>query len=233
MKKRALETENTKPQIHPNANDLDLAGIVYNSDCKLTTQAENWSFGRTDRIIVEGDHDVSITRSKHTIFLFEDGENERGEGSMDGKPVYRRGPLRGKIDLIPKDAEFKATYIGPTLRLTTISFSDELISLIPSRADFFSINARFYLKDRFLETACMEFIKSDSSLLKETLALTILSHSSMLHTTNTGKEGRRLSKPLKDMLIEYIEENLDTEIKISELAELAQISTFHFIRLFR
>lgn len=122
MKKRALETENTKPQIHPNANDLDLAGIVYNSDCKLTTQAENWSFGRTDRIIVEGDHDVSITRSKHTIFLFEDGENERGEGSMDGKPVYRRGPLRGKIDLIPKMQSLKQLILGQRYALPPSAF---------------------------------------------------------------------------------------------------------------
>ena len=35
------------------------------------------------------------------------------------------------------------------------------------------------------------------------------------------------------MLSDYIEEHLDTEIKIAYLAELSQISTFHFIRLFR
>lgn len=233
MKRLSSELKRAQPQIHSTANRLDLAGIVYNTDSKLITQSEDWSFGRTDKIIVEGDHDVSITRGHHTILLFEDGENIRGSGMIDGKPVYRRGLLRGKIDLIPKDAEFKASYIGPTLRLTTISFSDELISLVPSRADFFSISARFYLKDSFLTAAFSEFIKNDSALVKETLALAILSHSSTLQPSSSSRGGGRLSNGLKNLLTEYIEENLDTEIKITDLAKLAQISTFYFIKLFR
>ncbi|OLF52900.1 helix-turn-helix domain-containing protein [Pseudomonas chlororaphis] len=233
MKKKKLIQESNQPIHHPSARSLDLAGIVYDSDCKLITRTTQWSFGRTDQIVVEGDHDVKVTRNNHTIFVFEDGENERGRATLDGKPVYRRGVLRGKMDLIPKDAEYISTYIGPPIRLTAISFSDELISLIPSRRDLFLIRARFYMTDKFLLAACGEFVKTDSALLKETLALTILSHSTQLQTESSHSGQGVLPKHLKDMLADYIEEYLDAEIKIADLAELSQISTFHFIRLFR
>ncbi|WP_052506147.1 helix-turn-helix domain-containing protein [Pseudomonas sp. MRSN 12121] len=233
MKKENLIQENNQPIHHPSARSLDLAGIVYDTDCKLVTHSTQWSFGRTDRIVIEGLHDVTVARSEHTIVLFEDGENERGQATLDGKPVYRRGTLRGKMDLIPKDAEYISTYVGPPIRLTTISFSEELISLMPSRRDLFHIKARFYMMDKFLVAACGEFVKTDSSLLKETLALTILSHSTLLQTESSHSGVGALSKHLKDLLSDYIEEHLDTEIKIADLAELSQISTFHFIRLFR
>ncbi|ROL72998.1 hypothetical protein BLX41_18305 [Pseudomonas protegens] len=233
MRKKNLIQENNQTRYHPNARALDLAGIIYDSDCKLVTHSTQWSFGRTDRIAVEGDHNVKVARSEHTIFLFEDGENKRGHGTLNGKPIYRRGLLRGKMDLIPKDAEYISTYIGPPIRLTTISFSDDLISLIPSRRNMFQIKAKFYIMDKFLATACCEFVNTDSPLLKETLALTILSYSTQLQTKSSHSGQAFLSKHLKNMLSDYIEEHLDTEIKIAYLAELSQISTFHFIRLFR
>lgn len=232
MKEKFIKESNL-PIHHSAARSLDLAGIVYDSDCPLVTHTSEWSFGRTDRVVIQGAHDVTVARSEHTIVLFEDGENERGQATLDGKPVYRRGPLRNKMDLLPKDAEYISTYVGPPIRLTTVSFSDELISLLPSRRDLFHIKARFYMTDQFLVAACNEFVKADSSLLRETLALTILCHSTLSQTESRHSGSGTLSKPLKDMLSDYIEEHLDTEIKISDLAEISQISTFHFIRLFR
>lgn len=232
MKEKPIK-ESNQPIHHPAATSLNLSGIIYDCDCKLVTHSTQWSFGRTDHIAIQGLHDVTVARNEHTIVLFEDGENERGQATLDGKPVYRRGALRNKLDIIPKDAEYVSTYVGPPIRLSTVSFSDELISLIPSRRDLFHIKARFYMTDKFLVAACNEFVKTDSSLLKETLALTILSHSSPLQTESRYSGIGSLSKHLKKFLSEYIEEHLDTEIKIADLSELSQISTFHFIRLFR
>jgi AraC family transcriptional regulator len=210
---------------------LDVGGLSYNSESKIVIDTERWSFGRTDRICIDGNHDVELGRGAQTLVFFEQGENVHGRATLDGKYIYRRGALPNKVDVLPRDSLYISTYIGPPLRLALIEFSDDLVSLMPSRQGLFNVVTRFCINDKFLSLACKQFLRDSTPLVKETLALAILSYTSVVSVE--GRMSEQLPSNLRNLVVEYIDENLATEIKISDLARMTQISIFHFIRIFK
>ncbi|MDJ0595546.1 MAG: AraC family transcriptional regulator [Pleurocapsa sp. MO_226.B13] len=168
----------------------------------------------------------------------------KGERSLDGKiRVERRN--RGDIAIIPAgiahfcnwntSAEFAILAIEPTLlqQVGRGLVDCDRIELVPQfmdRGDTLIEGIFSALKDELQSKQMSGSLLVDN--LKTTLAIHLLrKYCSTKPKLSSYQDGL---SPLKLREIkEYIDVNLDRNLKIVELAKLAQISPYHFIRLFR
>ena len=170
--------------------------------------------------------------------------NSPGERWLDGK-IQKERRNQGDIAIIPAGiahrcnwnnlAEFGILAIEPTLlkKVGQDLVEDSSIELIPQ-----FMNEPDELIQGIFSTLKDESRSNDfgSSLLidrlKSTLAIYLL-----LKYCNTKPKlsiyQNGLSKPKLKQITEYINEHLDSDLKVLELAAIAQISPYHFIRLFR
>ena len=168
----------------------------------------------------------------------------KGERSLDGKLQAERRN-RGDIAIIPAgiahvcnwntSAEFAILAIEPTLlqQVGRGIVDCDRIELVPQfmdRGDTLIEGIFSALKDELQSKQMSGSLLVDN--LKTTLAIHLLrKYCSTKPKLSSYQDGL---SPLKLREIkEYIDVNLDLNLKIVELAAIAQISPYHFIRLFR
>ncbi|WP_456022121.1 helix-turn-helix domain-containing protein [Pseudomonas protegens] len=217
---------------HHDGGKVDIFGLNYDLGVKLTTRTKLLDFGRTDQIVIHGDHLINFKRdTHHSLVFFREGENLNGEARLDGKRVSHRGRLKGKIDVMPAGAEFSADYIGDIFNATVLSIDPGLADLLPSSSGVLDFTPQMQLNDNFLQMMCEQFTQAHDPLLQESLLMTLLvylSRTSLEPQTSTG-----LSICKKRILTDYVEEHLANSISIKKMSELVNVSTFHFSRLFK
>lgn len=167
-----------------------------------------------------------------------------GERSLDGK-IQAERRNRGDLAMIPAGiahycnwntaAEFAVLAIEPELlKQVGLGLVDnDRIELIPrfmNEGDILIEGIFVALKDELLSNRIGSSLLIDS--IQTTLAIHLLRQYCItkpkLATYSDGLSPLKL-KEIK----EYINTNLDRNIKIIELAEVARISPYHFIRLFK
>ena len=185
------------------------------------------------------------TEHQHNMHVIALGFSDSpGERWLDGKiQKERRNP--GDIAIIPAGiahrcnwnnlAEFGILAIEPTLlkKVGQDLVEDSRIKLIPqfmNEPDELIRGIFSTLKDELKSNNFGSSLLIDS--LKSTLAIYLLQkYCDTKPKLSVYKNG--LSPPKLKQITEYINEHLDRNLKVFELAAIAQISPYHFIRLFR
>ncbi|MGD1919092.1 MAG: helix-turn-helix domain-containing protein [Pleurocapsa sp.] len=170
--------------------------------------------------------------------------DSRGERWLDGK-IQQEKRNRGDIAIIPHNiahrcnwnnlAEFAILAIEPTLlkQAGQDLIDGDRIELVPrfmTEQDDLLKGIIIALKDE------LESHKIAGGLLIDSLKITLAIHLLRKYCVTKPKifscrDG--LSKLKFKQITEYINEHLDRDLKIVELAAIAQISPYHFIRLFK
>ena len=182
---------------------------------------------------------------QHNIHVIAVGfSNSPGERWLDGKILPERRN-RGDIAIIPagsvhrcnwnNSAEFGILAFEPLLlkQVGQDLVDSDRIKLIPkfmNQQDELITGIFATLKDE------LESNKIGSNLLIDSLKTTLVIHILRKYCTtkpklSSYKDG--LSKSKLRQIKEYIHEHLDRNLTVIELAEIAQISPYHFIRLFK
>lgn len=182
---------------------------------------------------------------QHTMHVIAYGfSHSPGERWLDGK-VQTERRNRGDIAIIPAgivhrcnwntSAEFGILAFEPALlqQVGQDLVDDDRIELIPkfmNEQDELIKGIFFTLKDELESNKIGSDLLIDS--LKTTLAINLLrKYCTTKPKLASYQDG--LSKSKLRQVKEYIDEHLDRDLTIIELAETAQMSPYHFIRLFK
>lgn len=184
---------------------------------------------------------------QHTMHVIAYGVSNSpapGERSLDGK-VQTERRSQGDIAIIPASITHRCNW-DTTVEFAILAIEPKLlrqvgqglvdgdrISLIPqymNEQDELIQGIFSTLKDE------LKFGKIGSNLLIDSLKTTLAIHLLRKYCSTKPKlfsyeDG--LSKLKLKEITEYINANLDRDLKIIELATIAQISPYHFIRLFK
>lgn len=133
------------------------------------------------------------------------------------------------------EAEFLQLYLAPELfrQISEETWGNDRIEFIPqpsALSDPLIVQIGLALKTA-LETEGLDSrLYADS--MTHALAMHLLSRYSTRKPAVLPDRGSLLQQPLKQ-IIEYIQENLDQNVSLAELAEIAKLSPYHFARLFK
>lgn len=165
---------------------------------------------------------------------------------LDGDKMSERLTYPGTFTFVPAFQESEWLWEGEveileiylpsgileTIALEDCAYTSHDITLID----------RFAIRDLLLEQLVLklyselEHYNSNNSLYLESLqnlvAVHLLQHHCSIRITNTSISGG-LSKSKLRQILDYIQVNLDRDLSLTELAELAQLSSHHFGKLFK
>jgi AraC family transcriptional regulator len=204
------------------------------------------SFGRWSNILFEHHQQPAfeVTEHQHTWHIIAYGHlgNPLGERWLDGTRAKERR-CQGDIAIIPTgishrcnwntESEFTILAIEPTLLEQVGEDLVERIQLIPqfmSEQDLLIQGIFSTLRDE------LEFSRIGGHFLIDSLKTTLAIHLLRKYCTTKPKLSSYdsgLSTLKLQQVKEYINEHLHQDLKLIDLASYAQISPYHFLRLFK
>jgi AraC family transcriptional regulator len=184
--------------------------------------------------------EYSVTSPFHLLIAAERGERDDGETLVEGCEKSMLREFNRKLTLIPAGRRFYGWQDPRVLMRTTYLYLDPAGPLLDPELRFHEIQfkPRLFFFDRDIwETAFklkMQVENPASSGYAEALSL-------VLHELLRLHQGASVSPLLRGGLaswqqkrvVDYIEDQLDKEISLRDLAALAQLSPFRFARAFK
>jgi AraC family transcriptional regulator len=183
--------------------------------------------------------------SPHHVICINTGNPVTLERKVDGRSQTIDGVPLGDIGIYPanlrqtfhwhQDAEFIQLYLEPTFltQVGTQLYPNNDIALVPQLIPGF--DPLIYQIAIALKTA-LEVDGTSSKLYADAMANALVVH--LLSRYSTSKpslpqpSGGLSEKQLKQ-IVEYIHEYLDRNVSLAELANVVQLSSYHFTRLFK
>lgn len=217
---------------------------VFSGEVLYTRKLEPWgTIGR----LIESDQPYrkELVHSRHVFVLWE-AEARTGVADfvIDGRRMLRPGPVRGSVDFRPAGTEFTANVHESSLTQRTVLTIDEL-ALAKSSAvyqPFSDLVPLMTERNAFLVSLLRHISQVAqtpdlNSLHVEALALTCLHEARSLGLRNAPRQSSSLPKAglssfQTKLLARYIEERLDTDIHLIDLANVVRLSPYHFSRSF-
>jgi AraC-like DNA-binding protein len=221
---------------------METDGLVYTDEKELQRSSRSWDYGRVDRIRVSGPHQARLVRPAHTLIVYDGYHSEDGGTTINGDVWFdqKRTPAKRVIgqvaDIIPSGCDFDAmSYAEGTLSYTAISISPQLIESMPGGKAGLVIEPGANLRNPLLKQLCLGLQQSDSELHATSLMIAMLAETARYQQAAAPAELHRetLSRPLCERLASYIEDNLGENITLQALANIAELSIYHFSRAFR
>jgi AraC-like DNA-binding protein len=221
---------------------METDGLVYTDEKELQRSSRCWDYGRVDRIRVSGPHQARLVRPAHTLIIYDGYHSEDGNTTINGDVWFdqKRTPANRVIgqvaDIIPSGCDFDAmSYAEGTLSYTAISISPQLIESMPGGKAGLVIDPGANLRNPLLKQLCLGLQQSDSELHATSLMIAMLAETARYQQAAAPAELHRetLSRPLCERLASYIEDNLGENITLQALANIAELSIYHFSRAFR
>ena len=234
-----LLEQKTPPR--PHAATCVLSGVI--PDPLLSTRARAWN-GVTVELQSFGDLDAVVQTADHVIAVHLAG-NVHVHRTRDGRTKSRTLNV-GDVTITPSGPPTRWRQAGHSLVI--------LLRLAPSYIrtvagdecaldpDRFEIQGRFTTRDARIEDIAhrlltgLELEGPDSRLYVDALACELAIHLVREHTTacaGTVWSMARLSPHKLRRAIEYIDENLRSELTLASLAESVALSPGHFAHAFR
>jgi AraC family transcriptional regulator len=185
--------------------------------------------------------EYSVTSPFHLLIAAERAERDDGETLVEGCQRSTLREFNRKLTFIPAGRRFYGWQDPRVLMRTTYLYLDPAGPLLDPELRFHEIQfePRLFFFDRDIwETASklkMQVENPASSGYAEALSL------ALAHELLRLREGPLVTPLLRGGLAvwqqkkvaDYIEEQLDKEISLQELAALTQLSPFHFARAFK
>jgi AraC family transcriptional regulator len=180
---------------------------------------------------------------RHLLIAYERAERDDGETLIEGLPKSNLREFNCKLSLVPAGHRFYGWQTPRVLTRVTYLYIDLQDPLFePGSGITPEISPRLFFFDQAVwDTALKlqaEVGNSDpgSRQYAEALSLVLMHELNRLERT-TSQTVRPLSGGLppwqRKRLVEFIEEHLAEEISLATLAELVNLSLFHFARAFK
>lgn len=189
-------------------------------------------------------YEFELTGDKHYLAVH-DMVFESGEMMVDGGEPIMGGDLRGKLTYIPPRCPIKgwAAPVERTNSFTALYFSPDIMSSeLEAKFESAEPSACVYFNDTLLKGTLEKLGRvvtegaASNSLYAETLGLTaaleFLNFWQLAGKTVPTLKGQ-LSASASKLVSDYIEDRYASDITLDELASLAGLSRFHFLRAFK
>lgn len=212
----------------------------------LSSQGAGWDCLHLSYYQVPADFSLPENRAPHHLICINYSDSLiSGQLTVEGKPTSIKAVPRG-IGIYPANltfqefwsaeaASFLDLYLEPTLvEQTGVELFDKTdIELVPNLE--YGLDPLIYQIAVALKTA-LEIDRSGSKLyadvMKTALVARLISQYSA-HRPVIKNHSGGLTKPQLKQVTDYIHEYFDRDLSLAELANLVQLSTYHFSRLFK
>ena len=189
--------------------------------------------------------DIRFHASVHLLVIVEEGVRAAGESSVEGLPRSTLRDLRRKLTFVPAGHAYHEWH-QPSLPSRVIYFYFEpakvLFDLEPGDSEVLHAPRLFFEDTAIWQTALklgklLDAPDANSRLCLEALGI-ILAHelvrpeAAAPHRTGPRARGG-LAGWQKRTVVDFIEENLVENISLAKLAQLIQLSPYHFCRAFK
>ncbi|MCG7531237.1 AraC family transcriptional regulator [Psychrobium sp. MM17-31] len=234
MSNKAMDTTSLSPKKSTPTNfDESASKICFRQ--RSLTDSLSWAHYQNQH-----DHLYYINEQQHTLSLYLAGGYDTHR--TDAPSAYG-GP--GKFCLMPKDAQSE-WQLGQSQQFMHLYFSDDYLKQLalkmfdmdPRQLQLPELN---YTSDAATEAlfrhciASSDWQSNDNHLAMEqmtnTILVTMLKNMGISKQAITVKGG--LSPKIVALVCDFIQANYHRQIYLSELADLAQLSEYHFCRMFK
>ena len=178
-----------------------------------------------------------------TIMIFDDGSFVEGERWIDGVCRRSSGPLSQGIDIVPANHRFHALALpGSNIIATLIQVERNDATIMgESRAAASGVSPALDLQGDFLNTLTAQLRQSlledrDESYLEALIHLLLKEIPQAMESNNHKsrlKQSGGLAPRAKKFAKDFLYENFDKDVDLTELAGLVGLSRYHFTREFK
>jgi AraC family transcriptional regulator len=208
-------------------------------------QSENWGAIQADtvRVTRRETFEYSFQARRHLLIAYERAERDDGETLIEGLPKSTLREFNCKLSLVPAGHRFYGWQTPRVLTRVTYFYIDSQDPLFdPESGITPTISPRLFFFDQAVwDTALKlkaEVGNSDpcSRQYAEALSLVLMHELIRLERTTSAPAGSlRGGLPVwqQKRVVEFIEEHLAEEVSLAALAELADLSLYHFARAFK
>lgn len=209
----------------------------------LFRQAATFSQGKVHRVVVKAGKMLEHETSFHEINVTISGSLVTTKSSATGKRICTKGGS-GNLCLTPAGQTVSAAW-NANMDSLGILLSPEFVKKTALENRFnraFEFKEIYKAQDPLIQQIGLALLKEAnaetavgkvySDSLIQTLTLHLLRNYStaniLSETSNGGLSGYKLKR-----VQEFINANLDEDLSLAEIAEIADLSQFHFVRAFR
>jgi len=199
--------------------------------------------------ITQFPHTAHFCRDRHTVMIFDSGNYVQGERRVNGTRLSASGPLDAGVDVIPAHDEFTALADrgSSALSCTLITIDERQTAAASDRHSsetLGSLHPAIGLRGALLLPLANQFrrissgdmayadplyIESATVLLFREIWQTLQKGEGTSSQDRTGGLSGRAQRTVR----EYLCENLGEKIELDTLADLINLSRFHFTRAFK
>jgi AraC family transcriptional regulator len=206
-----------------------------------------WNGIATDTVTVtrREPYEFGLHASCHLLIMAERGERDDGETLIEGVPTSTRRKFSGRLSFVPSGHRFSGWLKPRLLTRVTYFYIDPRGPLLDPELHFAEteFKPRLYFYDRELWTIAAKLkaahaMNGAPGQQQYAEALGILLAHELLRLNRGAPEARSyirggLAAWQRARVAEYIEAHLTENVLLSSLAEVAQLSPFHFSRAFK
>jgi AraC family transcriptional regulator len=243
---RDLDLAAPLPGAACSAPDVAAPGLAIRPGSVARRQSAAWRGigGDVVRVVRHEPFDISFRAPCHLLIAHERGLRHQGETVVEGLPHSSLRDFSQKLTIVPAGTGFRERQDPRGLARATYLYVDPAGPLIDPEIRFGEVTfaPRLLFDNQVLwETALklkalIEIGSAASRLYAEALGV-VLAHELM----RLNNDVRLADRPARGGLaawqqkavIQYLEENVAKQISLATLAELAQLSPFHFCRAFK
>jgi AraC family transcriptional regulator len=203
----------------------------------------NWGAIQADtvRVIRREAFEYGFQARRHLLIAYERAERHDGETHIEGLPKSTRREFSCKLSFVPAGHRFYGWQIPRVLTRVAYFYIDSQHTLFDPESGIGRPSPRLFFFDQAVWNTALK-LKAEvgnsgpsSGEYAEALGLVLIHELMRLERTTSVARPLRGGLPVwqQNRVTEFIEEHIGEEIPLAALAELVDLSLFHFARAFK